>query len=67
MDKRFIFKMVENCLKQYNQEADFSVESKEFSEIFHKITQFRQEHKKADLHDIVNDVVYGYITDSPYF
>lgn len=68
MDKKLIFKMVQNCLKQYNEDRDsISLESKEFEDIFNKIVSVKNKDRGSDLHEIVNDVVYGYITDSPYF
>lgn len=68
MDKKLIFKMVQNCLKQYNKDHhSLPLKSKEFEDIYHKIISIKDSEKENDLHDIVNDVVYGYITDSPYF
>ncbi|MBU8879241.1 hypothetical protein BGM26_09625 [Bacillus sp. FJAT-29790] len=67
MDRKLIFKMVENCLKQYNQNGLFSADSKEYDEIYHKILALKSKEKESTLHDIVNDVVYGFLTDSPYF
>ena len=68
MDKKLIFKMVQNCLKQYNEASmSISLNSKEFEEIYNKIILNKEREKESDLHEIVNDVVYGYITDSPYF
>ncbi|MBS4191136.1 hypothetical protein KHA94_13180 [Bacillus sp. FJAT-49705] len=65
MDKKFIFKMIQSCLKQYNESVSFG--SVEFEEMYQKINLMKESEKESDLHDIVNDVVYGYITDSPYF
>ncbi|KAB2338414.1 hypothetical protein F7731_02315 [Cytobacillus depressus] len=65
MDRKLIFKMIQTCLKQYNESV--SMNSVEFEEMYEKINLQKHEDKESDLHDIVNDVVYGYITDSPYF
>ncbi|WP_102274665.1 YqzH family protein [Cytobacillus massiliigabonensis] len=66
MDRKFILKMVQNCLKQYNEDGDsITLNSRIFKEIYNKIVAAKKE--DDDLYDIVNDVVYGYITDSPYF
>lgn len=66
MDRKLIFKMVLNCLKQYNENGEsLSITSKEFEEIYNKILFIKK--KEDTLYDVVNDVVYGYITDSPYF
>lgn len=68
MDKKLIFKMVQNCLKQYNEDDNsISFHSKEFEHIYHKIISIKNSEEENHLHDIINDVVYGYITDSPYF
>lgn len=66
MNRKLILKMVQNCLKQYNEDGDsITLNSRTFEEIYNKIVAAKQ--VDDDLHDIVNDVVYGYITDSPYF
>ena len=66
MNRKLILKMVQNCLKQYNEDGDsITLNSRTFEEIYNKIVAAKQ--IDDDLHDIVNDVVYGYITDSPYF
>ncbi len=65
MDRKLIFKMIQTCLKQYNE--SISIDSVEFEEMYKKINLRKHEEKEIDLYDIVNDVLYGYITDSPYF
>jgi len=66
MDRKLIFKMIENCLKQYNETITYN--SAEFEEMYEKIHMLKNgEEEESELHDIVNDVVYGYITNSPYF
>ncbi len=68
MNKKLIFKMVQNCLKQYNEDSDsITFESREFAEILNKIIEAKNNDADSDLHEIVNDAVYGYITNSPYF
>ncbi|MBX9972928.1 YqzH family protein [Cytobacillus firmus] len=68
MNKKLIYKMVQNCLKQYNEDShSISFESREFTEIFNKVIEEKNKETDSELHEIVNDVVYGYITDSPYF
>ena len=65
MDRTFIFKMIQSCLKQYNE--SISINSVEFAEMYDKINVIKKEEVESELHDIVDDVVYGYITNSPYF
>ncbi|MDQ0269337.1 YqzH family protein [Cytobacillus purgationiresistens] len=68
MEKRFIYKMVQNCLKQYMEEpSSIKAESEAFTEMYEKIIDCHKKDDKSDLNEIINDVVYGYITDSPYF
>ncbi|GLB58095.1 YqzH family protein [Cytobacillus sp. NCCP-133] len=68
MNKKLIFKMVQNCLKQYNEDShSITFESREFEKILHKIIETKDKEDDSDLHEIINDAVYGYITDSPYF
>ncbi|RBP89493.1 YqzH-like protein [Cytobacillus firmus] len=68
MNKRLIYKMVQNCLKQYNEEChSILFESREFAEIFNKVIEEKNKEADSELHEIVNDVIYGYITGSPYF
>ena len=65
MDRTFIFKMIQSCLKQYNE--SISINSVEYAEMYDKINVIKKEEAESELYDIVNDVVYGYITNSPYF
>ncbi|WP_436372799.1 YqzH family protein [Cytobacillus sp. BC1816] len=68
MNKRLIYKMVQNCLKQYNEEShSILFESREFAEIFNKVIEEKNKEADSELHEIVKDVIYGYITGSPYF
>ncbi|WP_445304423.1 YqzH family protein [Niallia sp. FSL W8-1348] len=39
----------------------------EYEELANKIIHLKKQHPSHDLNDLVQDVVYGYITDSPYF
>ncbi|WP_433958652.1 YqzH family protein [Cytobacillus horneckiae] len=68
MDKRLIYKMVQNCLKQYMEEpSSLKMDSDAFAEIYIKIKTSQNEDLDSDLNEIIDDVVYGYVTDSPYF
>ncbi|PLR84536.1 hypothetical protein CVD25_04885 [Bacillus canaveralius] len=60
MDKKFIFKMIQNCLRQYQHELPLSEE--DYDNLYQKIVGQKQEEADVDLHDIVNDVVYEYLT-----
>lgn len=68
MDKRLIYKMVQKCLKQYMEEpSSLKMDSDAFAEIYIKIKTSQNEDLDSDLNEIIDDVVYGYVTDSPYF
>ncbi|NRG44462.1 hypothetical protein HRF87_06755 [Bacillus sp. CRN 9] len=68
MDKRLIYKMVQKCLKQYMEEpSSLKMDSDAFTEIYIKIKTNQNEDLDSDLNEIIDDVVYGYVTDSPYF
>lgn len=68
MDKRLIYKMVQGSLGQYNWEKDsIDFESREFAEIYEKVMIVKKAESETDLYDIVNDILYGYVTGSPYF
>ncbi|MEW9111055.1 YqzH family protein [Cytobacillus gottheilii] len=68
MERRYVYKMVQSCLGQYNWEKDsIPCESTEFAEIYEKVMTVKKDEPETDLHDIVSDIVYGYVTGSPYF
>ncbi|MBN6888328.1 YqzH-like protein [Cytobacillus horneckiae] len=68
MDQRLIYKMVQNCLKQYMEDpSSLKMDSDAFAEIYEKIKTSQNEDLDSDLNEIIDDVVYGYVTDSPYF
>ncbi|WP_141431815.1 YqzH family protein [Bacillus sp. 03113] len=66
MDKKFIFKMMKSCLKQYLPE-DVSLTDEDFESMYEKVVRGKKTDESAVLHDLVQDVVYEYITNSPYF
>ncbi|WP_244671123.1 YqzH family protein [Bacillus sp. NTK034] len=46
MNKKLIYKMVQNCLKQYNEDShSITFESREFAEIFNKV--IKEKNKEA--------------------
>ncbi|MDZ5471107.1 YqzH family protein (plasmid) [Bacillus sp. 31A1R] len=63
MDKKFIYKMVQNCFKQYRHEFDeIPLTEEDFEELYCKIVEARKNDPDHSLHDIINDLVYEFYT-----
>lgn len=63
MDKRFIEKMIENCLKQYDSELELlHVTSNEMDQLYNQICEAKTAEPDTDLYEVVNDVVYEFLT-----
>jgi hypothetical protein len=63
MDKKLILKMVQQSFKQYHRDLEIDpLLEKEFVQLYEQIIQIKEQ-TNADLHDIVNDVIYEYLTD----
>ncbi|QOR65370.1 hypothetical protein IM538_16285 [Cytobacillus suaedae] len=63
MDKKLIHKMIRNCFYQYNHDLDsIPLSSREYDDLYDKISKAIEEDKNADLHDLINDVVYEYLS-----
>ncbi len=68
MDRKLIYKMMAGCLGQYGHDSRLiKPESREFEEIYRSIEEKKIEEPEADLHELVEDAVYGLVTGSPYF
>lgn len=66
MDKKLIIKMVDNALKQYGADGTM-LNEKDYEYLYQKIISRKTETPHALIYDLIQDAVYGYITDSPYF
>ncbi|MDR6998639.1 YqzH family protein [Neobacillus niacini] len=63
MDKKLIIKMIRNCFKQYNAEADsLPMNEKELEELYHQVLRTKTLEPEADLYEVVNDTVYEFLT-----
>ncbi len=63
MDKKLIHKMIRNCFYQYNHDLEsVPLSLGEYDELYDKILKAIEEDKTADLHDLINDVVYEYLS-----
>jgi hypothetical protein len=63
MDKKLIFKMIQNGFKQYHHDLDsIPLNELAYNELHNQIIELKKE-TNADLHDIVNDVIYEFLTN----
>jgi hypothetical protein len=63
MDKKLIHKMIRNCFYQYNHDLDsIPLSLGEYDELYEKVVLAIDDDKDADLHDLINDVVYEYLS-----
>ncbi|HYK72822.1 MAG TPA: YqzH family protein [Pseudoneobacillus sp.] len=63
MDKKFILKMIQNSFKQYHHDSEsIPLRNSEYELLYQQIIKLKQE-TETDLHDIVNDVVYEFLTN----
>jgi hypothetical protein len=63
MDKKFILKMVHQSFKQYHRDLRIDpLQEEEYVKLYEQIILIKEK-TNADLHDIVNDVIYEYLTD----
>jgi hypothetical protein len=63
MDKKFVLKMIKQNFKQYHRDLEVNPLSEEESEhLYNQVKTLRTE-TNADLHDIVNDVIYEFLTN----
>ncbi|MFT4416962.1 YqzH family protein [Fredinandcohnia humi] len=63
MDEKFIRKLIRNYFYQYQHDIDsVPLTEEEYTELLVKIKKLQQVEPEADLHDIINDIVYEYLT-----
>ncbi|MFP7445306.1 YqzH family protein [Bacillus infantis] len=68
MDRKLIYKMAAGCLGQYGFDGSLiKPGSREFEELYRRIEEKKNEDAETDLHEIVEDAVYEFVTGSPYF
>jgi hypothetical protein len=64
LDKKWIRKMVEKCFRQYSTEEELlTLTPEELEDIERKIIEMKAKEPNIDLYEIVNDVVYEYMTN----
>jgi hypothetical protein len=62
MEKQLILKMIRKSMKPYEHEdTPFILTEKGWNELYEKVQQ-RQKDADSDLHEIIEDIVYEYVT-----
>jgi hypothetical protein len=63
MDKKFILKMIQQSFKQYHRDLEVDpLRGEEYVQLYEQIIHLKEK-TNSDLHDIVNDVIYEYLTN----
>jgi hypothetical protein len=63
MEKKLIYKMIENVFKQYYQQGEaLPLNEKDYNKLYEEILAVKTEEEQADLYDIINDVVYEFLS-----
>lgn len=64
MEKKFIYKMIRNCLKQYYSESEsLPLNDADLELLYKKMMEIKKEEPHTDLHEVVNDLVYEFLTN----
>ncbi|PLR99834.1 YqzH family protein [Bacillus sp. T33-2] len=64
VDEKLIRKMIEKCFRQYRHESDeLPLNEQDYKILCRKIAEMKANEPGADLHDIINDAVYEYLTN----
>ncbi|WP_010284464.1 YqzH family protein [Bacillus timonensis] len=63
MEDAFIRKLIRNNLYQYGHERDsIPLSEEDYKVLVKKIKKQKELERDTDLHDIINDIVYEYLT-----
>lgn len=63
MDKKLIYKMIENVFKQYDPDGDgLPINKSEMENLYNRILEIKAEEPNIDLYEIVNDAIYEFVT-----
>ncbi|MED4223723.1 YqzH family protein [Neobacillus cucumis] len=63
MEKKLVIKMINNCFKQYYETDSIPISEQELEQLINRILQWKEDEPAADLYEIVNDVIYEYLTN----
>lgn len=62
MDKKLIEKMIKNCFKQYYEPEAAPIGPHDLQVLAKRILKAKEEEPAADIYELVNDVVYEFLT-----
>jgi ATP-dependent RNA circularization protein (DNA/RNA ligase family) len=58
MEKKLIYKMIRQCFQQYEHEASEA----DYEKLYERILEELGEEEQIPLYELINDVVYEYLT-----
>ncbi|TWE06278.1 YqzH-like protein [Neobacillus bataviensis] len=63
MEKKLVVKMIKNCFKQYYETDSSPISEQDMELLTKRILHLKEGEPKADLYEVVNDVVYEFLTN----
>ncbi|MEH7414800.1 YqzH family protein [Neobacillus drentensis] len=63
MEKKLVVKMIKNCFKQYYETDSSPISEQDLEWLTNRILELKKGEPAADLYEVVNDVVYEFLTD----
>ena len=63
MDKKLLLKMIKNCFKQYYETDSLPISEQDLDLLVKRIFQSKREEPAENLYEVVNDVIYEYLTN----
>ncbi|MCM3566706.1 YqzH family protein [Neobacillus mesonae] len=62
MEKKLVVKMIRNCFKQYHESDLIPISNSDLEELATRILKAKEKEAEEDLFEVVNDVVYEFLT-----
>lgn len=64
MEKKLLYKMIRNGFIQYNHLAEsVPLSEEDYEELYKEIHERMKREPESDLHEIVQDIIYDYLTE----
>ncbi|MEH7095106.1 YqzH family protein [Neobacillus vireti] len=63
MEKKLVVKMIKNCFKQYYETDTLPVSEQDLAQLANRILERKKGEPTADLYEVVNDIVYEFLTN----
>jgi hypothetical protein len=63
VDKKLIWKMIQNCFKQYYSDAELPLNNEDMDMLCNQILKIKSEEPGIDLYEVVNDRIYEFLTN----